>query len=405
MTAFPSAARMPSAADEKKRATILRNYGILDTGAERAFDDLTALASQLCDAPASIITFIDGDRLWFKSTFGLTAKEAPVEHSFCAHAAGRPDEVFTIDNALVDDRFLRNIFVMPEDGLRAYAGANIVAKEGVALGSICVVDFEARAFTDAQRQALERLSRQVVDQLELRRRVVQVERQRERFRREAEHFERVAYLLTHDFRQPLSAQRGIIEAIREDHGSELPDEVADLLSMLDEGAEKSLRSLASVARYLKEGSTDGQMTEVNVKNLLHDLEEELSAEAKAAEFTVDIFGVKLVRTQQVALRHILLNLVANAVKYIGRPDGKVNVKVHRKGNSVLFCVTDNGPGIPEEERERIFQPFGRGSSAAGTEGTGIGLSVSQRLAASLGGILSVRDAEGGGCTFTLRLPG
>ena len=219
---FPSAAAMPSAPDESSRAAALRRYAILDTEAERAFDDLTALASQLCAAPAAIITFIDGDRLWFKSTYGLTAREAPVEHSFCAHAAGEPGEVFVVGDALSDGRFLENVFVMPADGLRAYAGANIVEPGGTALGSICVVDFERREFTDDQRRALERLSRQVVDQLELRLRVSELERERERLARLNEHFENVTYALSHDLRAPLVRQGALLEAIEEDFGGGAP---------------------------------------------------------------------------------------------------------------------------------------------------------------------------------------
>ena len=402
---FPSAARMPSAAHEAERVRILRDYDILDTGAEQAFDDLTALASQLCDAPASIITFIDGDRLWFKSTYGLTATEAPVEHSFCAHAAGKPGEVFTIENALADDRFLRNVFVMPEEGLRAYAGANIVGPAGVALGSICVVDFKQRPFTDEQRLALERLSRQVVDQLELRRRVVQVERQRERFRREAQHFERVAHLLTHDFRTPLQNQQDMIAAIREDYAETLPDGVDDMLDLLREGAEKSLESLGGVARYLRQGTTKAETEDVAVADLLAEVTAEVDAASHGVTLTVDADAVTTVRSQRVVLRHILLNLLGNAVKYIGRDDGRVGVEVSRTGGRVDFCVSDNGPGIPPNEREHVFEPFGRGSNAAQTAGTGIGLSVSQRLAASLGGTLELTDGRAGNCMFSLRVPG
>ena len=402
---FPSAQHMPSAADEAERARILRDYGILDTGAEQAFDDLTALASQLCDAPASIVTFIDGNRLWFKSTFGLTATEAPVEHSFCAHAAGKPGEVFTIENALEDDRFLQNIFVMPEEGLRAYAGANIVGPAGVALGSICVVDFKERPFTDEQRLALERLSRQVVDQLELRRRVVQVERQRERFRREAQHFERVAHVLTHDFREPLQTQQGMIKAIQEDFGNQLPAGVNELLDMVADGANRSLVSLTEVARYLREGGADAKMEDIKLAPFLQDLVQQVTNPDTTTALSVNNNGVRSIRTQPTALKHILLNLLNNAVKYIGRPDGKVALNVERKSGQVNFCVSDNGPGIPAQDRERIFEPFSRSTSSEGIEGTGIGLSISQRLAATLGGGIALKDGQNGGCVFTLNIPG
>ena len=397
---------MPSAATEVNRARILADYGILDTGAEKAFDDLTALASQLCGAPASIITFIDGDRLWFKSAHGLTATEAPVEHSFCAHAAGQPGEVFTIENALADGRFLENVFVMPADGLRAYAGANIVDPTGVPLGSICVVDFEERTFTDAQRDALDRLSRQVVDQLQLRRRVVELERRERALAIANDHFERVAYILTHDFRGPLLTQSQMVDAILEDFPDEIPEPAAEMIAALRRGAMGALGTLERVVGYLRESSTgEAPPTDVAVADLFAALRERVD-DFGSTELSFDAGFVRTVRTHPVALEHILLNLVNNAVRYVGQPDGQVRVSARRERGEVVFSVTDNGPGIDPADRERVFELFARGSAAGGDGGTGVGLALSQRLAASLGGRVELGEAPaGGGCVFRVRVPG
>ena len=404
-TSFPSAAAMPSARTESARARILRDYGILDTEAERAFDDLTALASQVCDAPASIITFIDGDRLWFKSAHGLAATEAPVEHSFCAHAAGEPDVVFAIGNALGDDRFARNVFVMPADGLRAYAGANIVDASGVALGSICVVDFVAREFTDAQREALTRLSRQVVDQLQLRRRVVELERQHALLAASEAHREDFARVVAHDLRSPMLTQAGLLEAFVEDYADALPAEAGELLGRALTASRRGVGMLDGLMRYLREGTADaGTARDLDVDAMFRRLRESVD-DGGAAELSFVNEGVATVHADPVALEHILLNLISNALKYLGRPDGRVRVRAAYEGPAVQFCVIDNGPGIPAAEREQAFRLFARASTSAGTSGSGLGLALASRLAVALGGRLDLRDGEGGaGCHFTLRLP-
>ena len=401
---YPSAVDMPSAATELQRANALREYGILDTGAEQAFDDLTALASQICKAPASIITFIDGNRLWFKSTYGLTATEAPVEHSFCAHAAGEPNEVFAIEDALSDGRFLQNVFVMPEDGLRAYAGANIVDPTGVPLGSICVVDFKERPFTEEQRQALNRLSRQVVDQLQLRKRVVELDRERSVLRRSNEHLERITHVLAHDLRAPLLNQEQLVSIIQEDHGGELSEEISYLLGQVANGATRGLQTVSDIMEYLR-GSRANQSAKerILVASLFERLRDQhLDSESVDVRFVRD--GVKSLYSERVGLERILVNLINNAIKYIGRDDGRVTIKAWRDGSLVRICVSDNGPGIPESERKSVFELFKRGSSAAGSDGTGVGLAMAQRLAASLGGDISLHEAEEGGCRFSLALP-
>lgn len=158
----------PIAADETIRLAALRRYGILDTPAEAEFDDFTKLAAQICATPIALISLIDAERQWFKSKLGIVSPETPRDISFCGHAIhGR--EVFEVPNALEDERFSDNPLVTSAPWIRFYAGAPLVAPEGHAIGTLCVIDKAPRQLSDAQRDALMALGRQVVRQLELRR--------------------------------------------------------------------------------------------------------------------------------------------------------------------------------------------------------------------------------------------
>ena len=154
--------------DETARLAALRQYRILDTEPERAFDDLALLASQICQTPIALITLVDADRQWFKARTGIPETQTPRAVSFCAHAIKQPD-LFIVTDTRTDERFRDNPFVTGGPFVRFYAGAPLVTPEGHALGTICVIDSVPRTLTPDQREALEALRRQVEAQLELRR--------------------------------------------------------------------------------------------------------------------------------------------------------------------------------------------------------------------------------------------
>jgi anti-sigma regulatory factor (Ser/Thr protein kinase) len=153
--------------DESARLAALRRYRILDTEPERAFDDLTLLASQICGTPIALISLVDADRQWFKSRIGISISETSRSVSFCTHAITQAD-LYVVADARTNDIFRDNPFVTVEDGIRFYAGAPLVTPDGHALGTLCVLDKVPRTLTDDQVEALIALRRQAEAQLELR---------------------------------------------------------------------------------------------------------------------------------------------------------------------------------------------------------------------------------------------
>ena len=161
--------------DEAERLAALRQYGILDTSPERAFDDITRLAAQICQTPIALISLVDEARQWFKSRLGLDARETPRDLAFCAHALLNPGELLEVRDARTDARFADNPLVTSGPGIRFYAGAPLVDGDGYPLGTLCVIDRAPRELSEEQRDALRVLSRHVVTQLELRRRARELE--------------------------------------------------------------------------------------------------------------------------------------------------------------------------------------------------------------------------------------
>ncbi|TMV36498.1 GAF domain-containing protein, partial [Thioclava sp. BHET1] len=145
----------------------LQDYQILDTLPESDFDDIVKLASAICGAPVSLISFVDADRQWFKAETGFGQSETSLQKSICAHAL-HEEEFLEIRDARDDLRAQDNPLVRVDGGVRFYAGALLKSEEGVPLGTLCVLDYEPRSLNAVQRDALRVLARQVMTLLETR---------------------------------------------------------------------------------------------------------------------------------------------------------------------------------------------------------------------------------------------
>ena len=395
----------PKPINESARLANLRDYRILDTLAEPEYDDLVALAAEICQAPVAQINLIDADRQFLKAEYGfqVPGRQLPREDGFCSHTILNPDEPMVISDLRKDKRFQHNRFVAGDPRVVFYAGVPLCSPEGHALGALCVIDQRPRRMKAGQLRALQILSRQVIQLLELRRSLATSQRRL----REREYAYRLlkdfSHIIAHDLKAPVRNIRQTAELLREEFVQHLPSDGARLFGMIETRADDAARMIEGVLRYSKvAGNADTAHEPIAIAPLV----EEIAAVVGRPDCTVRYVGaLERIDSSRVALTHILQNLIGNAVKFNDKAKGEVTVDARSDadGSAYILTVTDNGPGIPPEQWEAVFQLF-HVAGQSGQHGHGVGLSIVRRLVEDLHGSITMHSELGRGTTFVVRLP-
>ncbi|PPT96696.1 GAF domain-containing protein [Xanthomonas arboricola] len=168
--------QMPPA-DEASRQQVLDGYRIVDSLPEDTYQDVVQVAAALCDTPIALMSLIDRDRQWFKAQLGLGMQQTDRSQAVCDHAIRSPEQLMEVRDLTQDSRFADVSVVTGETGARFYAGMPLVTSDGVALGTVCVLDTEPRTLTDTQRTGLQALARVTMRLLDERKRELQLERE------------------------------------------------------------------------------------------------------------------------------------------------------------------------------------------------------------------------------------
>jgi diguanylate cyclase (GGDEF)-like protein len=150
--------------DEKKRQASLDSLEVLDTPAEERYDRITRIARRALDIPIVLISLVDRDRQWFKSSQGLATSETPREVSFCGHAI-LEEGALVVPDATRDERFADNPLVIDGPRVRFYAGQPLSAPDGRKVGTLCVIDTKPRDFSSQDQETLRDLAALVENEL------------------------------------------------------------------------------------------------------------------------------------------------------------------------------------------------------------------------------------------------
>jgi len=395
---------LPLPANEEGRIASLQSYHIFDTGEEKDYDDLTSLASAICQIPIALITFIDEKRQWFKSHHGTDFTENLRELSFCTHAIASSDEIMIVPDATLDERFADNPMVTGPTHVMFYAGVPLVNEDGFALGTLCLLDQQTHTLSLQQIEALKTLARQVVDKVELRRKVMSLEKANKELLNSNVLIQKFAAMAAHDIKNPLSGILLTSQALKM-RFEKLQDESCMRLVDLNITSANSLIDLLDdMLAYSKTPSlllAKKQQFYLNslIKNLKTLLPVPENVVINLPEENNNLY------LSVIAFEQIMINLLSNAIRYNDKEISVITIRFEQDNNFYRFEVEDNGIGIDEQHHKKIFENNFtlKIADRYNKKGSGIGLSTVKDLVTALDGTIYVNSKPGQGSTFFIEI--
>jgi len=389
---------------EEDRVAALHSYQILDTDEEKDFDALAALASAICQIPIALITFIDKKRQWFKAHHGTEFTENVRDLSFCTHAIASSDEITIIPDPLADERFSNNPLVTGPTKISFYAGVPLINEDGFALGTLCVLHNEPHTLSETQTEALKTLARQVVDKIELRRKVLSLQLANQELLNSNIVIQKFAAMAAHDIKNPLSSILLTSQALKIRH-EKMQDEGCIRLVDLNIASTKNL--LGMVEQMLEYSKKPELLIARKEEFVLNDVLKKIITMLTVPDNIKIILPAEtnLLKVSLIAFEQIMLNLLSNAVRYNNKEQGLIRITFGEDKEYYHLEVADNGMGIAEQYHEKIFaNSFTlKITDRYNAKGTGIGLSTVRDLVNALKGHIYVRSAPGEGATFIFKL--
>lgn len=402
------AAPLPST--EAARLADLRSFGILDTPYDPRFDRLAQLASRVFGTEGAVITLLDADRLWFKAHVGVTMRELPREHGFCSWAV-LSEELCVAEDLQADARFADNPLVTASGGLRFYAGAPLISRDGHCIGTLAIFDSVARRFGELQRSHLKEFATLVLDALELHRALSETEAAREEAMLASRSKGEFLAFMSHELRTPLNAVIGFAEMVESEAYGPLGNvkykDYAGLIRQAGQHLLEVINSILDLSR-IEAGKMTLTLDRLKVVDEADAVISLLLTQARQKELSLvmdaSLHGLPVLHADRSAFRQVLLNLISNAIKFTPA-EGRIVVSGAVEKNTLRIGIGDDGPGIAPADLVRLGEAFYQaGPKNQRRQGSGLGLAISHRLMALHGGRLKIASALGHGTTATMIFP-
>jgi len=400
----------PLPADEPNRLTALRRYRILDTKPEARFDRITRMVCDLMRSPISLISLVDQDRQWFKSKRGLSIDETSRDLAFCAYAI-LSTKVMEVADTHQDSRFANHPLVVGPPFIRTYVGAPLQTFDGFRLGTLCAIYNNVVPIESNHVKLLQDLAAIVVDEMELRRRSLQLKSARARS--EVSQSAKTAFLSTisHELRTPLTGVLGMMDLLS---GSKLNPTQSAYVQQARTCSLDLLKSVNQMLDYcdLVSGGMRLEYASFSLRQVLKQTLDALApiAAKKNLPLTSKVDGEipVWIKGDAQRLRQILTYLIENAIKFTdaGEIHISADVKYVDGKRRLVLGVRDTGCGIIPSKLEVIFQPFHQNdmSLSKSAYGIGMGLAICKKLVEQQGGCVGVQSFESGGSLFWVDLP-
>ena len=374
---------------------------IVDAILEDAYNNIVELASYICNTPIAFVSFIDEKEQWLRARKNIKVENTSRDESFCGHAILNPDELFEVEDATLDDRFLDNPYVTKKTNpIIFYASVPLLDRKGLALGTLCVVDSKRNKLTNEQKVALQSLGHQVEILMEAHRKNIKLEKLKKKLEAKNKVLEEFTSIVTHDLKMPLANMILTADIMKKKYSKALDEEGIEYLSYMKNSGLLLSDYINGLLEYY---SSDSTATQINKEFFLNDLLEDIIDLLRISDDCEIILPENNMRIigNQAALGQVFLNLISNSLKYNENKKIIVEIDCREDRDNYYFSVKDNGIGIPVEKQADIFDLFKTVADRdrSGKKGHGIGLSTVKKLLKSLGGDIKLTSKPGEGSLF------
>ena len=386
--------------NEKLRIASLNELQLLDSEPETNYDSIAQLASYICDVPVSLISLVADDKQWFKAKVGTDLCETDRDVAFCSHAILQPDKLMEVPDTLLDPRFVDNPLVTSDVNIRFYAGMPLLSKDGLPLGTLCVIDNKPHKLNDKQRNALKALATQVESLFELRRQNLELEKIKGNLNIKNNQLKEFAGTVSHDMKMPLANMIITSDLLKAKYGHQLDETGLNYLTYLKQSSFRLSNYITDILNHYESDTLlNSHIEDFHVQDVLEQI--------------IDLLNIKfdceinlpeenlMVHCNRAAFQQIFFNLIGNSLKYNNQERIIIDITGREENGYYHFSIEDNGIGIPENKQEAIFELFTIVEEAdrSGNRGNGIGLSTVKKLVANLGGEISVKSVVNKGTIF------
>ncbi|MAU72607.1 MAG: histidine kinase [Pseudozobellia sp.] len=379
--------------DEAERLKALHSFNILDTLEEKEYDGITRIAADISNTPIALVSLVDADRQWFKSHYGIDATETPRDIAFCAHAINRPNEPLIVNDADEDERFFDNPMVIGGPKVKFYAGAPLSTKDGLAIGTLCVVDTKPRYdFSDNQKEALITLANQVMAQLELRRQYTIQKIINQELSLKNNQLKHFTYRLAHDMKTPLHGISSLVGFIKEDYSSLLEStEIPSWLDTIGDRVHFMESLIRGITNYINVTNSEIAFDDFHIEREINDVIKNLGSTTPFELFIKN--GNSVIKNSASSFTQIFTNFFQNSIKFCEQPI-KIWIEFYEDEDFYYFTFQDNGPGISEKFWGKVFVMF-ETLQRTGPKDTGIGLATVKTIIEKLGGQIRIDHRPNG----------
>ncbi|SDJ88850.1 PAS fold-containing protein [Halovenus aranensis] len=237
------------------------------------------------------------------------------------------------------------------------------------------------------------------DVTELRQTQEQLEAQMEQLAESNDRLQQFAYIASHDLQEPLRMVSSYMSLLEDEYRDELDEEAKEYIDFAANGADRMQKMVDELLAYSRVETEGKEFTEADATAVLEETRQSLELRIEEVDATVTAAELPTVEADRNQLGQVFQNLIENAIDHVDQPT--IHIDCEERDNEVVFSVSDDGPGIPESQQDRIFDLFERGHRDG--DGTGMGLAICDRILSRHGGNIWVESADDG-TTFYFSVP-